>query len=139
MKHTVFMLLPGMLFGAGLGVSGMTNPAKVIGFLDLTGDWDPSLALVMVGAIASFATLYPLVRRRPAPILGGKMPGPPTGNVDGPLLLGAALFGIGWGLGGFCPGPALTNLGGMRIEALVFVPAMALGMILAQRVFGADD
>jgi uncharacterized membrane protein YedE/YeeE len=128
-----------MLFGAGLGVSGMTNPTKVIGFLDLTGGWDPSLALVIVGAMASFATLYALVRKRPAPILGGTMPGPPTGRVDGRLLLGAALFGIGWGLGGFCPGPALTNLGAARIEALAFVPAMALGMILAQRVFGADN
>jgi uncharacterized membrane protein YedE/YeeE len=139
MKRAAPMLLPGMLFGAGLGVSGMTNPAKVIGFLDLTGSWDPSLALVMVGAIASFATLYALIRQRPAPILGGKMPGPPTGGVDGRLLLGAALFGIGWGLGGLCPGPALTNLGAMRIEALAFIPAMALGMILAQRVFGADS
>jgi len=137
-KRAVPMLLPGMLFGAGLGVSGMTNPAKVIGFLDLTGEWDPSLALVMVGAIASFSILLPLVRKRAAPILGGKMPGPPTDGFDGRLIFGAALFGIGWGLGGFCPGPALTNLGGMRIEALVFVPAMVLGMILAQRVFGAD-
>ena len=139
MKHAAPMLLPGMLFGAGLGVSGMTNPAKVIGFLDLTGDWDPSLALVMLGAIASFSTLYALVRKRPAPILCGEMPGPATGRVDGRLLLGAALFGIGWGLGGFCPGPALANLGGMRIEALAFVPAMAFGMILAQLVFRADD
>jgi len=139
MKHAAPMLLPGMLFGAGLGISGMTNPAKVIGFLDLTGNWDPSMALVMVGAIAGFATLTALFRRGRAPILCGTMPGPPASGIDRRLLVGAALFGIGWGIGGFCPGPALTNLGGLRVEAFVFVPAMALGMFLAQRLFGSDD
>jgi uncharacterized membrane protein YedE/YeeE len=131
-------LLPGALFGAGLAIAGMTNPARVIGFLDVAGTWDPTLAFVMSGAVATFALGRKLVLRRACPLLGGRFPGPPPRAVDPRLLAGAALFGVGWGLSGFCPGPAVTNLGALRTEALVFVPAMLAGMLVAQRAFGAD-
>ena len=139
MKKALPLFVPGVIFGAGLGVSGMTNPAKVLGFLDLFGEWDPSLAFVMVGAIGAFAALYRPLARRETAVQGGAMPGKPTGNVDTRLWIGATLFGVGWGIGGFCPGPAITNLGGLHVEAFVFVPAMAVGMLIAQRVFGADS
>ena len=112
MSKSAALFLPGMLFGMGLGVAGMTNPSKVIGFLDLAGDWDPSLAFVMIGAIGSFAILNLLVHRRSRPLLGGSFPGvrSTAQSVDGSLLAGAAIFGIGWGIGGICPGPAVANL-----------------------------
>lgn len=138
MSRTVWFLVPGLVFGAGLAVSGMTNPAKVTGFLDLFGRWDPSLAVVMVGAIASFVVGKLLVRRRGAPVFGGTFPARPAHDVDARMLMGATLFGIGWGLVGFCPGPAITNLGGVHVEAVAFVAAMAIGMIVAQRAFGVD-
>ncbi len=138
MSRTAWFLVPGVVFGAGLAISGMTNPAKVSGFLDLFGEWDPSLALVMAGAIASFAVGHRLVQRRGAPVFGGTFPGRPANNVDARMIGGAGLFGVGWGLVGFCPGPAITNVGGLRVEALVFVAAMAVGVIVAQRFFGAD-
>ena len=139
MRSSLALLVPGLLFGVGLGISGMTDPAKVIHFLDITGDWDPSLALVMAGAIAAFALLHMLIQRRDRPLLEGELPGKPSRQIDRRLLIGASLFGIGWGLGGFCPGPALTNLGYLRAEALVFVPAMAVGMLVAQGIFRADS
>ncbi len=118
-----------MLFGAGLAISGMTNPAKVIGFLDVTGNWDPTLAFVMAGAVGVFGLGARLLRGLPAA---------QSDPVSAPLVAGAVLFGIGWGLSGFCPGPALANLAFLRCEALAFVPAMAIGMILTQRCFGLD-
>ena len=131
--------LPGALFGAGLAISGMTNPAKVINFLDVAGHWDPSLAFVMAGAIAVFATLNQLIHTRPAPLLGGSLPGRrATSKVSPRLLIGASLFGVGWGLGGVCPGPALTDLGLLRPDVLAFVGAMLVGMLIAQRGFGVD-
>lgn len=139
MKGTLLALfVPGLLFGVGLGISGMTNPGKVIGFLDVAGAWDPSLALVMAGAIGAFAPLNLLIRRRGRTWSGGALPDAPSHKVATRTLVGAALFGIGWGLGGFCPGPAIANLGALRTETLIFVPAMALGMVLAQRLFRAD-
>lgn len=138
MRSTLPLVAPGFLFGAGLAVSGMTNPAKVQGFLDLAGEWDPSLAFVMAGAVLSFAIGARLVQRRARPIAGASFPAPAERRIDLRLLSGAALFGIGWGLAGFCPGPAVANLGALRFEALVFVPAMIAGMWLAQRGFGAD-
>lgn len=134
----ILVLASGLLFGAGLVLSGMANPSKVVGFLDVTGAWDPSLAFVMIGAIGVFAPLSLILRRR-GHLYGGK-PGPePVEHfVDRWLLIGAVLFGLGWGLCGFCPGPAVTGLGMLRAEALVFVPAMIVGMVLAQRLFGAD-
>jgi len=138
MKGTAILVLPGALFGIGLAVSGMTDPTKVIGFLDVTGRWDPSLALVMVGALSSFAVLNALIARRDKPVLGGQLPGRPSAAIDGRLIAGAALFGIGWGLGGLCPGPAIANLGGLYGQAALFVVAMVAGMTIAQRLLGAD-
>jgi uncharacterized membrane protein YedE/YeeE len=138
-KHAA-LFVPGVIFAAGLAISGMTNPAKVIGFLDLAGDWDPSLAFVMVGAIGAFAVLNVLVQKRPAPLLWGKFPGiKATGaELDGRLFLGATLFGIGWGVGGFCPGPAIANVSRFTPDVLAFVVAMVIGMVVAQQVFGLD-
>lgn len=136
--RTFALVVPGVLFGAGLAISGMTNPAKVTGFLDVTGQWDPSLAFVMVGAILAFAIGRKLVTRRPQPVLGGRFPPPPSRTIDARLVTGAALFGIGWGLAGFCPGPAVTNLATLRVEVIGFVAAMVVGMLVAQRAFGAD-
>lgn len=138
MKNAL-QLIPGLLFGAGLAISGMTNPAKVRAFLDVAGPWDPSLMLVMVGAIAVFAALNLLIHRREAPLCGGALPGPRSrGPLNRRLLLGAALFGAGWGLSGICPGPALANLSAPSPGLLAFIAAMILGMVIAQRVFGAD-
>ena len=121
----------GALFAAGLCVSGMTSPSKVIGFLDLQ-DWDPSLAFTMLGAVlVSF--LGWRVRARMAHPLAGEFPEAPPAKPDGRLLSGAALFGIGWGLSGFCPGPALVSVGAGIDAALVVVPSMLAGMLLFQR------
>lgn len=121
-------LLAGLVFGLGLIVSGMANPAKVLGFLDLAGPWDPSLALVMAGAIGVGACGFALARRRTRSLLGAPMALPGARQIDRRLLLGSALFGAGWGLAGFCPGPALVGLGLGEAKALVFVVAMLLGM-----------
>jgi len=131
-------IFTGALFGVGLVVAGMTNPAKVVGFLDLFGAWDPSLALVMVGAMLVHGIGARLVTRREAPVLGGSFPTPSKPRLDARLFIGASLFGVGWGLVGFCPGPALTNLGAQHLEALSFVGAMTVGMLVAQRGFGVD-
>jgi hypothetical protein len=109
---------------------GMTQPQKVIGFLDFTGDWDPSLAFVMAGAIAFFAPLYFWTARRERVAFGQRFSAPAQGGVDARLIVGATMFGVGWGLGGYCPGPALTTLGSGTLEVLWFAGAMALGMAL---------
>lgn len=124
----------GALFGAGVCISGMVRPSKVLAFLDLRGDWDPSLALVMATALAVHVVAWALVRRMRAPLLGGRFPAPATGGIDARLVGGAALFGLGWGLGGFCPGPAIVSTVSGATNALVFVAAMAAGM-LAHRAF----
>jgi uncharacterized membrane protein YedE/YeeE len=139
MKSALALFLPGLMFGVGLAVSGMTDPQRVIGFLDIAGNWDPTLAFVMAGAVMSFGLLQLLVQRRGKPLLGDTLPARPDSKIDSRLLVGASLFGIGWGLGGFCPGPAVCNLSGLRTEALVFVPAMVVGMLVAQHAFGADQ
>lgn len=123
-------LVAGLLFGFGLIVSGMANPAKVLGFLDLAGAWDPSLALVMAGSIGVGAVGFALARQRPVSWLGSQIKLPTATKIDRRLLFGGALFGIGWGLAGFCPGPALTALGMGEMKALVFVAAMLAGMAL---------
>ena len=122
--------LVGLLFGAGLIVSGMTDPFKVIGFLDLTGPWDPSLAFVMAGAVLVGLVAYRIAGRRAATVLGEPMRLPATAAVDRRLVLGSLAFGIGWGLAGFCPGPALAALGAGYGKAAAFVAAMAAGMAL---------
>lgn len=135
MKNFAF-LLSGLLCGAGLALSGMANPARVRGFLDITGEWDPTLVFVMAGALSVFGGGMILLRRLRggAGCFGCRLPAADSGAIRAPLILGAVAFGIGWGLAGFCPGPAIANLGALRAEALVFVPAMALGMALKRRV-----
>ena len=123
-------LLAGLLFGIGLMVSGMANPAKVLGFLDLAGRWDPSLAFVMVGAIAIGSVAFLLAKRRQRSLLGLPMQLPTNTVITPRLLIGSALFGIGWGTAGFCPGPALVALGAGYPKAIGFVLAMAAGMLV---------
>jgi uncharacterized membrane protein YedE/YeeE len=118
----------GLLFGIGLVVSGMSDPAKVLNFLDLFGIWDPSLAFVMGGAVLVAFIGFRLVLRRGHPIVGGRFQLPTRTDIDARVIAGPAIFGIGWGLGGFCPGPALTALGLGATGTLAFVPAMIIGM-----------
>jgi hypothetical protein len=128
MSRVAFAFVLGLLFGAGLIVSQMSNPAKVIGFLDLAGAWDPSLALVMAGAVAVFGLAYRLSLRRHAPLLESKFHAPEKTRIDAPLLIGAAIFGIGWGLAGFCPGPAIVAAGFGDARVWLFLAAMAAGV-----------
>lgn len=126
MKGPVSLVLSGALFSSGLIVSGMTDPAKVLAFLDFGGDWDPSLMLVMAGAVAVYFVAHRiLLRRRPARALSVA-----PRAVDARLLSGAALFGVGWGLSGLCPGPALVSVGAGAVSALAFVAAMGAGMLV---------
>jgi uncharacterized membrane protein YedE/YeeE len=129
--------IAGLLFAAGLGVGGMTQPAKVVDFLDVAGNWDPSLALVMLGAVAVHATAMRGILRRRAPLFAVRFALPTRRDIDARLLVGAALFGAGWGLVGYCPGPAVTALGGGVFTAAVFVPAMIAGMWLCRALFRA--
>ncbi len=121
-------LLAGLVFGLGLILSGMANPAKVLGFLDLAGPWDPSLALVMAGAIAVGLVAFFVARNRTASFLGAEMRLPTARHVDRRLVVGSLLFGVGWGIAGFCPGPGLVALGMGEAKAAAFVAAMLLGM-----------
>jgi uncharacterized membrane protein YedE/YeeE len=114
----------------------MTDPARVIGFLNVFGAWDPALLFVMAGAVGVYGAGMLVLRRFKSRNL--KLPASSSSPIDRKLVMGATIFGIGWGLGGFCPGPALANLGSLRLEALVFVPTMTIGMLLAQHFFGAD-
>jgi hypothetical protein len=121
----------GLLFGIGLWLSGMANPRKVLDFLDITGDWDPSLLLVMGGAVAVTAAAFrPLLKRTPIDF---------KTKLDAPLIVGAALFGIGWGIGGYCPGPAITALANLSAEAFIFVSAMIAGGVFARIVSPAGS
>jgi uncharacterized membrane protein YedE/YeeE len=127
---TLIGAITGLLFGLGLIVSGMVQPAKVLGFLDLAGAWDPSLALVMAGAIALGLPAFTLAKRRRETFLGLQMQLPNSSLIDRRLVGGSLLFGIGWGLAGLCPGPALVVAGGGDPKALGFVAAMLAGMVL---------
>jgi len=118
----------GVTFALGLGIGGMTQPVRVLAFLDVAGDWDPRLALVMLGAIAVYAPVYRLALRRGRPSFATAFELPTRRDIDGRLLTGAVLFGVGWGLAGLCPGPALTSLASGKPAALVFVTAMAVGI-----------
>jgi uncharacterized membrane protein YedE/YeeE len=120
--------LCGLVFGAGLLISGMTQPDKVLGFLDLFGAWDATLAFVMAGAVAVTAAGFALARRRGIPLLAERLRWPDRSDIDASLLTGAVLFGVGWGLVGLCPGPALVNLAGLSGPVIVFVIAMTAGM-----------
>jgi uncharacterized membrane protein YedE/YeeE len=119
----------GLIFGAGLLISGMNLPEKVLGFLDVFGNWDATLAFVMAGAVAVASIGFALARRRTAPLFAAKFSWPERRDIDAPLVAGAILFGIGWGLVGICPGPALVNLAGFSWPIVVFVAAMVLGML----------
>ncbi len=119
----------GLLFGVGLMASGMTDPGKVIGFLDLFGAWDPSLALVMGGAVVVGFFAFALAKKRTTTFLGGALRLPTTNQMDKPLVIGSLLFGAGWGLGGFCPGPALVSMADGQAKAMLFVGAMLVGML----------
>lgn len=129
--NTLMSLLSGLIFGLGLIVSGMSNPAKIQNFLDLAGLWDPSLIFVMGGAIAITAPGFWLLRKRSAPFFGPAFHWPTRQDLDGRLLAGAALFGIGWGVSGYCPGPALTGLPMLANGTLVVILGMLVGMVLA--------
>ncbi len=126
--NVIASLLAGLVFGLGLIVSGMANPAKVLGFLDVAGQWDPSLALVMLGAIAVGTAAFSWAGHMSVSLLGAPMRLPTSKNIDQRLVLGSAMFSVGWGLAGFCPGPALVALGMGHTKALVFVVAMLAGM-----------
>jgi hypothetical protein len=132
MRPSLSAFLSGLIFAIGLGLSGMTDPANVVGFLDIAGDWDFRLALVMGGAIAVHAPLRLLIHTRERPLFAEKFPVLSVSRVEPKLLGGAAVFGVGWGLGGYCPGPALTSLASGASQLLVFVPAMFAGMYLAK-------
>jgi len=119
----------GLIFGAGLMISGMTDPAKVLGFLDLFGTWDATLALVMAGAVAVSSVGFAIARRRGAPVLAERSFWPTRTDIDAQLLIAGGLFGVGWGLVGLCPGPALVNLVGLSLPVIAFVVAMAIGMV----------
>jgi len=123
-------LASGLVFGLGLAVSGMMNPAKVIGFLDVAGDWDPTLAFVMGGALLVAVPAYRFIPRRGRPVLEEEFALPKKKAIDAPLLGGSALFGVGWGLVGFCPGPAIAALGTGLLPVFAFVAAMLAGMAL---------
>jgi len=127
-------LLAGLVFGLGLILSGMASPAKVLGFLDLAGPWDPSLALVMAGAIAVGLVAFFVARNRTVSFLGAEMKLPTARHIDRRLVVGSLVFGIGWGIAGFCPGPGLVALGMGEVKAIVFVAAMLLGMGLFEWV-----
>ncbi len=124
----------GGLFGVGLLVSGMTDTRKVIGWLDIFGDWDPTLAFVMGGAILPMAVAWRIVTRRTAPALGGAFPTPPEPRLGRNLVVGSVLFGMGWGLAGLCPGPAMASLSWGGLGGAVFLVAMILGMVAAPPV-----
>lgn len=128
MKSTLSAFGAGIVFGVGLGLSGMTQTAKVLAFLDVFGAWDPSLLFVMAGAILVHFGLNRLIRRRESPLLDTRFHLPSATSLDTKLIAGSALFGVGWGLGGYCPGPAIVSAASGALPAIVFVGAMAVGM-----------
>jgi uncharacterized protein len=130
MKVALTSFISGVVFALGLGISGMTRPIKVIGFLDFFGNWDASLAFVMVGAIGVYFVAYRLSRTMHSPILAATFSIPTRSGVDARLLGGAALFGAGWGLAGFCPGPAITSLASGSAPVVAFVASMSAGIYL---------
>ena len=130
MKNRLSEFLVGLLFGLGLILSGMTDPGKVLGFLDLAGLWDPSLAFVMGGAIAVGAFAFAVAKKRTSSFLGGAMHVPTARDIDKRLVLGSLVFGVGWGLAGFCPGPAIVSAAAGQPKAMAFVAAMLAGMWL---------
>lgn len=133
-KENLSALFCGILFALGLGVSGMTQPQKVIGFLDLFGTWDPSLLFVMVGGLLVYGVGYRLISKRPQPLFAPRFLIPTSRLIDHRLLLGSALFGIGWGIAGFCPGPALASLVTLSRAPLLFGISMILTVVIFEKV-----
>ncbi len=128
-------LLTGLVFGTGIVIAGMANPAKVLNFFDVAGTWDPSLAFVMGGALTVTAIGYRLVLRRPGPLFAARFRMPTRTDIDGRLIGGSALFGVGWGIAGFCPGGALPALGTGRLDVVLFVLAVIVGIVIARFAF----
>jgi uncharacterized membrane protein YedE/YeeE len=135
MKRNLVSFLVGLIFAIGLGLAGMTQPQKIIGFLDVFGSWDPSLLFVMAGAVGIHFASYRLIRKRNSPILSVKWEVPTSGEVTKPLLLGSFIFGVGWGLSGFCPGPALVSLASGEGGVFLFVIGMIAGLILFNALY----
>lgn len=134
MKTALAALLCGIVFGLGLAISEMINPVRVIGFLDFTGEWDLTLMLVMGSALAFTIIGFPLITRKPHPVLAEKFTLPTEQALDTPLIAGAVLFGIGWGLAGFCPGPAIAGLASLNPGIFLFVAAMVVGQVFGLTV-----
>lgn len=130
MNRAVFSFIAGLVFAVGLGISGMTQPTKVVGFLDVFGNWDPSLMFVMIGAIGVHFFTYRMIRKRETPILEDKWYVPTRTDLTPSLIIGATLFGIGWGLAGYCPGPAVTSLASLDSRPIFFVLSMLAGIFL---------
>lgn len=139
MGKYISILVAGLIFGLGLAVSGMTHAGKVLGFLDVTGHWDPSLLLVLGGAVAVTTVAFPFILRRPAPVLEEKFRLPVARVIDGSLVAGAAIFGIGWGISGYCPGPGIALLAAPGWETWVFIPAVLLGAFLHKALTSSPD
>jgi len=135
MKHNAIALLCGMLFGIGLSLSRMVNPNKVLNFLDITGNWDPSLIFVMLGALPVAMIGFKSILKRPAPILAQKFQFVRKLSVNTSLIVGASIFGVGWGMSGYCPGPAVTGLGLLSFESVVMVITIYLGFFTYNRIF----
>ena len=135
MKHNLIALLCGIIFGIGLSLSQMINPNKVLNFLDITGKWDRSLIFVMMGALAVAFVSFKWILKRPAPLLAESFHISQKSSVDKTLVLGAAIFGIGWGMSGYCPGPAVAGLGLLSFESVVMVLAIYLGFFTYNRFF----
>ncbi|SDW17206.1 hypothetical protein SAMN05444358_101117 [Ruegeria halocynthiae] len=131
--RAVFAFFAGSLFGIGLLISGMTDTTKVQGWLDVFGNWDPTLAFVMGGAILPMLVAWQLTRNR-APLVGGQFPAPPRVELDRRLIVGSVLFGVGWGLAGLCPGPAMASLGYGGVGGVIFLIAMIAGMFAAPKL-----
>lgn len=130
MKNSIAAFVVGIIFALGLGISGMTQPQKVVGFLDVFGNWDPSLMFVMIGAISVHFVAYRIIRKRNSPMLSPTWDVPDRKDITPALVIGAFIFGIGWGLGGYCPGPAIASLASFDLRPVIFVVAMIVGMIL---------
>lgn len=129
-KAEVAALVAGVVFAVGLTISGMARPDKIVGFLDVAGAWDPSLAFVMIGALAVHFLAHRLIAKRKAPLFDDRFHLPTRKDIDKRLVVGAVLFGVGWGLGGFCPGPAIVSAGGGSLTGFVFLGGMTIGILL---------
>ncbi|WP_169568597.1 YeeE/YedE family protein [Sneathiella limimaris] len=136
--NKVIALVSGILFGYGLALSGMLSPSKVVGFLDLTGNWDPSLAFVMGGGLMVTVIAFHFLLKRPHPLFGDKFYLPTRKDIDKRLVIGSALFGLGWAIGGLCPGPALSSLAYASPKIAVFCVAMVVGIFIGKKVFPAS-